>query len=123
LEELTMAREASLERQRQWRDRLGRFSRSTLSVSEFCRRERVSVAAFYQWRKKLAVTAGEGQLAAPPLQATFLPVHVTAARGLQVAFPNGVPLTLPVEDHALIRLSIEAVAQARTTKARTTGEA
>lgn len=118
-----MAREASLERQRQWRDRLGRFSRSTLSVSEFCRRERVSVAAFYQWRKKLAAAAGEDQLAAPPPQATFLPVQLTAARGLQVTFPNGVTLTLPVEDHALIRLSIEAVAQARTTTARTTGEA
>lgn len=109
-----MARKASLERQRQWRDRLERFTHSTLSVAEFCRREKVSVASFYQWRKKLAVTAPDGQDTASPTKPTFLPVQVTASRGLQVAFPNGATLTLPVDDHALIRLSIEAIAQART---------
>lgn len=109
-----MARKASLERQRQWRDRLERFTHSTLSVAEFCRREKVSVASFYQWRKKLAVTARGSQDTTPTTKPTFLPVQVTASRGLQVAFPNGATLTLPVDDHALIRLSIEAIAQART---------
>jgi hypothetical protein len=110
-----MAREASLEVQRQWRDRLRRFSRSTLSVAEFCRREQVSVPSFYQWRKKLAVTAREGQDTTPPTAATFLPVQVAASRGLQVAFPNGVTLTLPADDHELIQRSIAAIAEARTT--------
>lgn len=110
-----MARKASREVQRQWRHRLGRFSRSTLSVAEFCRCEKVSVPSFYQWRKKLGATDRDGQdTATPPTQATFLPVQVTASRGLQVAFPNGATLTLPVDDHALIKLSIEAIAQART---------
>lgn len=109
-----MARQASLERKRQWRQRLGRFSRSKLSVAEFCRREQVSVPSFYQWRKKLAVTADDGQDTTPTTKPTFLPVQVAASPDLQVAFPNGATLTLPVDDHALIRLSIEAIAQART---------
>ncbi len=61
-----MTRKASLERQMRWRQRLGRFSRSTLSVAEFCRRVQVSVPSFYQWRKKLAVTADDGQDTTPP---------------------------------------------------------
>lgn len=109
-----MARKASQEVQRQWRDRLGRFSRSTLSVAAFCRREQVSAASFYQWRKKLAVTADDGQDATTPTQARFLPVQVAASQGAQVAFPNGVILTLPADDHELIQRSIAAIAAART---------
>lgn len=30
-----------------------RFHRSNLTAVEFCQRERVSTASFYQWRKKL----------------------------------------------------------------------
>jgi hypothetical protein len=37
----------------QWLDRLRRFARTKCSVAEVCRRERVSVASFYQWRRKL----------------------------------------------------------------------
>lgn len=106
-----MARKASLDVQRRWRDRMRRFSRSQLSVAEFCRREQVSVPSFYEWRKKLAVTADDDQETTP---ATFLPVHVAASPTAQVTFPNGATLTLPVEDHALVKLSIEALAQART---------
>ncbi len=119
-----MARKARHEVQRQWHRRLGRFSRSTLSVAEFCRLEKVSVASFYQWRKKLAVTARDGQDTTATAKPTFLPVQVAASPGLQIAFPNGATLTLPVDDHELIKLSIEAIAQAPTTTRRTiSGEA
>lgn len=107
-----MAREASLEVERQWRLRLGRFSRSALSVAEFCRREQVSAPSFYNWRKRLAGTTDDGRETAVP--ATFLPVQVTASRSLQVAFPNGITLTLPADDHELIQRSIAAIAEART---------
>ena len=110
-----MARRVNLEAQQRWRDRLRRFSRSALSVTEFCRREQVSAPSFYQWRKRLAGTADDGQDTTPTTQATFLPVQVTAFRSLQVAFPNGATLSLPADDPALIRLSIAAIAEARTT--------
>lgn len=47
-----------------WRERLERFSMSGLTVARFCARERVSVASFYHWRKKLGVN---GRWAPRPL--------------------------------------------------------
>ena len=41
-----------------WRDRLGRFETSDLTVAAFCKSEGVSQAGFYQWRKKLGRSAG-----------------------------------------------------------------
>jgi hypothetical protein len=39
---------------RVWRERLDRFSRSGLSIAEFCRRHQLSPPSFYLWRKRLA---------------------------------------------------------------------
>jgi len=41
-----------------WRERLARFERSQLTVAEFCEVENVSVASFYQWRRRLEGQAG-----------------------------------------------------------------
>lgn len=110
-----MARRASVEVRQRWRRLLVRFVSSDLSVAEFCRREQVSVASFYQWRKKLQAKDGD-PVPTAPTPPTFLPVQVAATTSLlHVAFPNGATLTLPVDDHQLIKLSIEAVAMARTT--------
>ncbi len=108
-----MPRSASSEKRAEWRERLRRFARSKLPVAEFCRRERVSVPSLYQWRRKLADSA-PAQLGRSPATASFIPVQVAAAGGLQVNFPNGVQLTLPTADAHLVRLSIEAIAQAHT---------
>ncbi|MEY3226834.1 MAG: hypothetical protein RLZZ536_1453 [Planctomycetota bacterium] len=40
---------------REWEERLRRYADSQLTVGDFCVREGVSVAAFYVWRKKVAV--------------------------------------------------------------------
>lgn len=77
-----MGRRAGVLLQGRWRDRLQRFGRSRLSVAEFCRREKVSAASFYQWRKKLAATVRQGQDAMPA--ATLLPVQVAVAKDMQV---------------------------------------
>lgn len=37
----------------QWQSLIARGERSELSVSEFCRRESISTASFYSWRKRL----------------------------------------------------------------------
>lgn len=42
-----------------WRERLKRFRGSLETVADFCRRERVSVAAYYQWKRKLSSTVDE----------------------------------------------------------------
>ena len=38
---------------RQWRRRLLRFQESGQTVAEFCRKEKVSEASLYRWRKEL----------------------------------------------------------------------
>ena len=38
-----------------WRERFERLSSSGLAIGPFCARERVSVASFYYWRKKLEI--------------------------------------------------------------------
>jgi transposase len=114
-----MSRVASAEKRSQWRDRLQRFGRSQLSAAEFCRREQVSAASFYQWRRRLADESARRR----PTRASFVPVQVApvqvaASIGVEVAFPNGARLTLPAHDHALIKTSIQAIARARTTEKR-----
>jgi hypothetical protein len=36
-----------------WRELIQRWRRSSLSVAEFCRRQEITQASFYQWRKRL----------------------------------------------------------------------
>jgi transposase-like protein len=115
-----MGRSASAILRAQWRKRLGRFTRSQTTVAEFCRREEVSQAAFYQWRRRLAETATAGEATIKPSSTpTFIPVQVAASANLQVVFPNGTRITLPAHDRELVKLSIAAIAVAQTT----TGEA
>jgi transposase-like protein len=91
-----------------------------MTVAEFCRREEVSEAAFYQWRRRLAETAtAEEATVKRSAGPTFIPVQVATGANLHVVFPNGTRLTLPAHDHELVKLSIESIAVARTT----TGEA
>jgi len=109
-----MSRGARAQKRSQWRERFRRFARSKLSVSEFCRQERVSTPSFYQWRKKLADSSSNGRTRRSPAGASFVPVQVATASELQVSFPNGVRLTVPVSDAELVRISIDTIAQART---------
>jgi len=110
-----MSRSANPGKRSQWLERLRRFSRSEVSVAEFCRREQVSVASFYQWRRKLNGSSPDLPVGRPPTRANFVPVQVTTSADLQVTFPNGVRLTLPAHDEELVRMSIESLALARTT--------
>lgn len=79
-------RQSCGEKEAFWRFVLCEHAESGLSISEFCRREGVSQASFYQWRKKLAGSAATttatsaasrtgntGELAA---NTSFIPVEV-----------------------------------------------
>ncbi len=109
-----MPRSARVRKRSEWLDRLRRFRRSKLSVSEFCRREQVSVPSYYQWRRKLAEATSEAGAEGKPV--TFIPVQVASPADLQVAFPNGARLTLALHNRELVRLFIESIATARTTQ-------
>ena len=110
-----MSRGARVAKRSEWLDRLRRFRRSKLSVSEFCRRENVSVPSYYQWRRKLAAATSEvGARRGGP--ATFIPVQVTSRSDLDVTFPNGVRLTLAAQNRQHVEMLIESLALARTTQ-------
>jgi hypothetical protein len=109
-----MSRGTNSQKRTQWLDRLDRFAESNLSVAEFCRQEQVSVASFYQWRRKLAETTFQvdGRRQSP----TFLPVHVAGPADLEVNFPNGARLTLPLHHRDLVPTIIASIAMAQTTQ-------
>lgn len=104
-----MPRSVSDQKRLEWRNRFRRFDRSKLTVTEFCQREGVSTPSFYHWRQKLTDPSPDD-----PGRAHFVPVQVPTPTALQVDFPNRVRLTIPGSDQELIRMSIDAIAQART---------
>ena len=109
-----MSRLPSFQKRAEWRKRLRRFARSKLSVVEFCRQERVSVPSFYQWRRKLADS--ESKESQKEVKHAFIPVQVATVGSVQVTFPNGARLELPAQDNELVRISIESVSRAQTTR-------
>jgi len=89
---------------RQWRDRLGRFEQAKLTVAEFCQLEGVSVASFYQWRRRLAgePTGGQPEAFVPvelPQAVSAMPGHVDSGQGveLRIELPGGGLLRLVAE--------------------------
>ena len=97
----------------QWRDRLGRFDRSELTIAEFCELEGYSTASFYQWRRKL----GASQLAVAP---AFVPVDLDSSdlgdranRRTEIDLPGGATVKIPsgatvTEQRALIAAIVQA---------------
>ncbi len=85
-----MVRRSDAGKDAEWRKRFERFRRSGLTVARFCDGERVSVASFYYWRKKLGQTAPRRRTRSRP--GVFRPVTVIpATRAVAAATSAGVP--------------------------------
>ena len=77
-----------------WQQRLARQQASGLSVSEFCRQERVSPPSYYRWRK---ILQGESNGKSPkrdePTNSMFVPVRRSPETlgncRLTIELPNG----------------------------------
>jgi hypothetical protein len=86
---------------RAWQQRLQRFPHSGLTVTAFCARERVSVASFYAWKRRLAAHP------APEPAPRFVPVRVVTpplSVPVEVLLPSGLILRLaPGVDLAWLR--------------------
>ena len=100
-----------------WRSRLAKFRRSNVTVVEFCRREGVSDASFYLWRKRL------GQVASRPSRRTrshgsassngtrenpFVPVRVLSSPVAELELPNGVRIRVPADNAEELRAAVLA---------------
>lgn len=79
-----------------WRERLDRWQRRPGSISEFCRREGISQASFFMWRKRLALGKSRRPAAVAPRGAAFIPVQVIADSHL---VPTGDSARAGVPDH------------------------
>ena len=92
----------------QWQALLARSARSGLSVAEFCRREGVSTASFYTWRKRLGAGAAEvPPAAAPTCGPTFLdlgPLGIGGEAGTAAGFGAGWEIELDLGAGAVLRL-------------------
>ena len=94
-----------------WRGRFRRFARSGLAVARFCAKERVSVASFYYWRKKLG-PQGRPQ-PVPECDDAFQQVTVvSAAVGVSIRLPGGAQIEVGSERLDTVRVVIAEVARA-----------
>lgn len=105
-----MARRASLQTERKWRERLRRQHGSGLCVRRFCEQEGVSTAAYYHWKRRLAMGAAQprgqdrlkhGVVQEPAGGSHFVPVTVThrpvvqSTMAIEIELPNRAVVRLP----------------------------
>ena len=127
-----MARRSDSEKHAEWRKRLGRFSRCGLTVARFCSGERVSVASFYYWRRKLQQAARRGRMPArpgvfrqvavvpaPPAMVSAAPAVASAASAgdpgapaVSIQLPCGTRIELGAEHVDAVRAVVGEVARA-----------
>ena len=81
---------------RQWVERLDRFRRSGLTVTQFCDAEGVSTPSFYVWKRSLAATP-----AVPP-PPTVVPIRLTPSpppptAAIELSLPGGAVVRFPAD--------------------------
>ena len=115
-----MSRPADPNLHARWRERIRRQSQSGLTIVQFCAHERLSVASFHYWKRRLSLTelANRPPLAGPP---AFLPVtvHVVDHRPdeplpIEADLPNGIRLRIPTANQHLAACLVRVVARAKT---------
>ena len=114
-----MARSSDLTKVAAWRGRFQRFARSGLTVARFCARERVSVASFYYWRKKLGPWGRPQRRPqrrpqpVPKCDDAFQQVTVVpAAVGVSIRLPGGAQIEVGSERLDTVRAVIAEVVRA-----------
>ena len=88
-----MATRKSSAKRDEWEDRLERFDQAAMTVAKFCIAEDVSVASFYQWRRKLRGAVEPSRPRRDESIAAFTQIRVSAAPS-KVTFPSGVEIVL-----------------------------
>jgi transposase-like protein len=120
-----MGRGIDARRHVMWRQRLERFSGWSGTVAEFCRREGVTQATFYQWRKRLTLAglparreggkglpdAGRRADEAPQGRAPFVELSLAAAATVEIELPNGAVVRVPADREAALRVAIRAAGE------------
>jgi hypothetical protein len=104
---------------REWRARFDRYRKSRTTVEAFCRREGVSVAMFYYWRRELGAVASSR-----PVQTgepgAFAPVRLVGSSNVVVHLPGGTRLEIPLSDSAAFTRALQTLVQADLSRAEQT---
>ncbi len=99
-----MSHLSSSDRLAQWRSRFDRFfdikATGKLTVADFCRQEKVALASFYHWKKKLAISSTRRRQpnSKSASDTRFVPLivpHVSVST--QLLLPGGAAIELPGE--------------------------
>lgn len=117
-----MSREPDLAKRKEWQRRLQAFDKGQATVAEFCGREGVSVATFYQWRRKLGQARAEDSRSAPHRREparpekvagmNFLPVEIVGQPSLEVLLPSGAKVLVPCHEREAIHAVMAALLSA-----------
>jgi hypothetical protein len=104
-----------------WRERVRRQTDSGLTIAQFCARERLSVASFYTWKRRLRLIDLTNRRPGLPALPAFLPVTVhiperapSEPLAIEADFPNGVRLRIPTTNARLAWRLVRLVARAQT---------
>ncbi len=106
-----MARSVDGRKLAEWRARLERFQQAGISVTRFCRGERVSVPSFYQWRKKWADGSAR-QNGRPRAVEAFAAVRLVGTASVVAWLPGGTRIEIPLGDPRAMQLAIESLVRA-----------
>jgi hypothetical protein len=117
-----MVRGSDSAKMRVWRERLERFAKSDMKVKQFCTGEGVSVASFYDWRRKLenpsAGRDGQEDCDLEPSHLSgrtsrvFAPIVVSPVpMPVSIRLPDGVQIDVPSENLAAVRTVIGELLQ------------
>jgi hypothetical protein len=113
-----MARRSDAGADAEWRKRFERFRRSGLTVARFCDGERVSVASFYYWRKKLGQKASRRRTGSGPgvfRRVAVVPVPpamAPASSRILIQLPCGTRIEVDAEHLDAVRAVVGEVARA-----------
>jgi len=89
-----------------WRERMRRYASSSVTVGEFCRREGVSVANFYYWRRRLAEAPSKpSPERSVPAAPAFRPLLLAGGGVVTVELAGGIRIELPAE-RELVRVVV-----------------
>jgi hypothetical protein len=116
-----MARTPDLALHARWRDRVRRQAVSGLTIAQFCAQERLSIASFHAWKRRLRLIDLADGRPALPAPSAFLPVTVRVLERapdgpppIEADLPNGIRLRIPTANAPLACRLVRAVARAKT---------
>lgn len=85
------------DRARIWRDQVRRQKESGLSVAAYCRRERISEASYYYWKRRLAETTEKANPESLDSKRRFVAIDLpqSVRDKLEVVLRNGRRVVVP----------------------------